>query len=79
MPTFPNRSRFALIGALTRAQRAHPREFPHPSTLTSMNDDDLSGYATQLLDSLDRQSRTDPIEIQLHEELQTIISWAHVE
>jgi hypothetical protein len=68
-----DQSRFALMTALTGANKLRPDEYPNPGILVAMSDDDLRAYAVELLQRLDGVPSGDSFEVELQKELRVIL------
>jgi hypothetical protein len=68
-----DQDRFALMSALTKANRARPGDYPNPGTLIAMSDEALRAYAVGLLQLLEGSPGGDSVETELKKELLLIL------
>ena len=68
-----DQSRFALMTALSEAQKVRPDDYPDPGTLVAMSDEGLRAYAVGLLLLLESGASRDKIETELQKELKLIL------
>jgi hypothetical protein len=67
-----DQSRFALMTALSEAQKLRP-DYPDPGTLVAMSDEGLRAYAVGLLLLLEGGAGGDSVETELQKELKLIL------
>jgi hypothetical protein len=68
-----DQSRFALMTALSEAQKARPDDYPNPGALVAMSDEGLHAYALGLLRLLEGAPGGDSVETELQKELRLIL------
>jgi hypothetical protein len=68
-----DQSQFALMTALSEANKGRPDEYPNSDSLAAMSDEALRAYAVGLLQLLEAVPGGDSVETELQKQLRLIL------